>query len=626
MIERIKVTFKPDNKEVYIERGKSVLNAALACGIHLNSVCGGEGICGKCKIKVKKGEFTFQSSDATNQSDTKKEIYPACLTYPKTDIIVEILRQSRIEPSAEKNIYSKAESLKELGEKNKVSSFEYNPLVKKIYLEIPKPTINDNISDLERVIREISSFTDTANLKISLANTRSLPELLRQSNWKITVTIGQTDAGQEILDIEQQDNSKSNLGFVFDIGTTTISGQLIDLNSQKILGTKLTYNKQVTYGADVISRIIHAKNEKGLENLHKAVVDCMNEIIDSLASENNIDVNDVYSVVCAGNTTMTHLLLRINPAFIKKDPYTPAVNTIPIIKAHEIGIQINPHGLLYNISGAASYLGGDITSGIIASGIYSQTEPCILIDIGTNGEIIVGNNQFLVGCAASAGPAFEGSGLTCGMKATKGAIEKIHFDKNSELGFETIGDAKPVGICGSGYIDIISELLKAKIIDRNGKITELIKDKRVKKTKTGREFKLQKNIVITEADIDNIKRAKAAIYAAIITLIKHLDLNFNAIKNVFIAGGFGTYIDIDRSISIGLLPDIAREKFVFIGNSSLNGAREAIFSTDVFLKSKEIAKNITYIELSSDSSYMNEYMAALFFPHTDKERFHTVNL
>ncbi|MEW5757869.1 MAG: ASKHA domain-containing protein [Candidatus Omnitrophota bacterium] len=625
MIERIKVTFLGYNKEIYIEKGKSIMSAALSCGIHLNSVCAGEGICGKCKIKLRRGEVDIQNSDAISTQDLKYGFSLACLTYPRTNVVVEIPKSSRIEPVLRQEIYSKAKTIKQVDFKSQKCDFSYLPVVKKIYLELPKPSLIDNINDLDRVLRELSKYVDINNIKISLNNSRNLSNVLRKSDWKITLTIGEYNETYEILNIEQADTSSSNFGFAFDIGTTTISGELIDLKTQKVLGAKLTYNKQASFGADVITRIVHAKNAQGLERLHKAVIEGINEIIENLISEFNIDINDVTCLTCAGNTTMIHLLMRIDPSFIRREPYIPAITFLSAIKAHEIGIQISTHGLLYIIAGISSYLGGDITSGILASGIYKEQNPCLLIDIGTNGEIILGNKEFLIGCAASAGPAFEGSGVTSGMKATRGAIEKVKIDKNLNITLQTIDNVKPIGICGSGYINLIAEMLKAKILDKNGKIS-IVKNKRVKKTKVGLEFKIEKNIVITEADIDNIKRSKAAIYAAIITLLEHMQLNFDSIDKIFIAGGFGNYIDIEQAITIGLLPDIDRNKFIFIGNSSLNGAKQAILSNTAFKKTREIAKQATYFELSTDSKYMNEYTAALFFPHTDKKRFQTINI
>jgi uncharacterized 2Fe-2S/4Fe-4S cluster protein (DUF4445 family) len=331
---------------------------------------------------------------------------------------------------------------------------------------------------------------------------------------------------------------------------------------------------------------------------------------------------------------MSHLLLRVDPTYIRKEPYVPVANFVPTIRAAEAGIRINPRGLLSCVPGISSYVGGDITSGVLSCGLDKGKDLGILIDIGTNGEIVLGNKEFLISASASAGPAFEGSGVTCGMRASKGAIQKAFINKEDfQVNYSTIGEIKPLGICGSGYIDIITEMLKNGILDKDGKI-KAIKHKRIRQNESGKEFVVAfkeeadstLDIVITEADIENIKRAKAAIYSATATLVKHMDLDFSKIKRIFVAGGFGTYLNIDNAISIGLLPDLDRKRFIFVGNSSLAGSRQILLSYDAMKKANDIARKITYFELSVDPGYMDEYVAALFFPHTDLSKFPTVKI
>jgi uncharacterized 2Fe-2S/4Fe-4S cluster protein (DUF4445 family) len=326
---------------------------------------------------------------------------------------------------------------------------------------------------------------------------------------------------------------------------------------------------------------------------------------------------------------MVHLLLRIDPSFIRKEPYIPTLSLPPALKAAEAGISINPHGLLYCIPAVASYVGGDTTSGVLSSGLYREKELSLLIDIGTNGEIALGCKDFMVACAASAGPAFEGSGVSCGMRACSGAIQRVEIEKrNLALNLDVIGKVKPSGICGSGYISLISQMLSAGVIDKSGKVI-LEDERRVRQGDSGKEFivvfqsdsAIGKDIFITEADIENLKRAKAAIYSAASILARHMDIPMEGIRKVFVSGGFGTSLDIESAIRIGLLPDFKRERFEFIGNSALAGAREALLSYEALKESEKIAGKITYFDLSSDPGYMDEYMAALFFPHTDILRF-----
>jgi uncharacterized 2Fe-2S/4Fe-4S cluster protein (DUF4445 family) len=312
----------------------------------------------------------------------------------------------------------------------------------------------------------------------------------------------------------------------------------------------------------------------------------------------------------------------------------PTANFVPAIRAQEAGIKINPRGLLSCVPGVSSYVGGDTTAGVLSSGLYKETELSLLIDIGTNGEIVLGNKDFLIAASASAGPAFEGSGVACGLRATQGAIQKVKIGPaDFDLHYETIGGTKPRGICGSGYIDLIAAMLDAGLIDKSGKIKS-ISHPRIRKTDAGSEFVVAfkeesdsaQDIVITDADIENLKRAKAAIYSAAAVLVRHMNFEFPAVKKIFIAGGFGAYIDIDNAVRIGLLSDLERGRFSFIGNSSLAGCRQALLSYEAQRKAEDIARRITCFELSVDPGYMDEYMAALFFPHTDLRKFPSVKI
>ncbi len=611
-MQKFKVRFYPDNKTIEAAEDTNILSAAISCGVNINSVCGGEGVCGKCKVAVSKS------------GEKEKNVVLACQVLIKSDLDVEVLPESRLN-SVE--IESKETPLL-----NK--TFKHFPLSSKLYFELPEPDLKDSLSDLDRLYRAINKAQDLPLVQTGLSNIRELGELLRKSGWKVTVVLGKRENGVELLLVEPGDTSAKNFGLSFDIGTTTISGQLTNLKNGTVLGTRATYNKQASFGADVITRIIYAKKDGGLDKLHDAVSETINTMIKELAFEHSVDLNDITSIVCTGNTTMIHLLLRIDPSNIRRTPYIPTLNFPPIVRASEAGININPRGLLYCVPSVASYIGGDTTSGVLSSGLYKEKDLSILIDIGTNGEIALGNQDFIIAAAASAGPAFEGSGVACGMRASLGAIQSVKINPlDLSVSYSTIGDTKPVGICGSGYISIISEMLSGKIIDKSGKIIAL-ENKRVKNTDLGREFIVAfkeesdtiEDIVITEADIENIKRAKAAIYAATAILIKHMDLEVSDIKKVFIAGGFGTSLDIESAIKIGLLPDLDRKRFNFIGNSALSGARQMLLSYQADKESEEIARKITYFDLSLDAKYMDEYMAALFFPHTNLQRFPSLKL
>lgn len=643
-MEKFRVTFYPDKKSVEVPKDTNILSAAVSAGAYIKSSCGGDGVCGQCKVILKKGDVITQPSGMISVEERRKNFYLACLTEIRSNLEVEIPSGSKLDfekPSPQdlelrlKGAYSKPEEVEFLLPEEKVEPYEHSPLVTKLYLELPKPDLNDKISDLERINRQIKRLNPSIpTTGSSLANIRFLGDLLRDSDWKITVVLSKKNESVEILYLLPGEASKNNFGMAFDIGTTTISGQLIDLDSGKILGTKAAYNKQASFGSDVITRIIYAREAEGLEKLHLAVIDEMNEMIQELIKEHKIDLNDLNCVVCAGNTTMMHLLLRIDPTHIRKEPYVPTANFLPFIRAGEVEVKINSHGILACVPGVSSYVGGDITSGVLSSGIDKERDLCLLIDIGTNGEIVLGNREFLISSAASAGPAFEGSGVSCGMRASSGAIQNVKINpKDFSLTYSIIGEAKARGICGSGYIDLISEMLRVGLIDKLG-LFKIESCKRIRQGKFGKEFVIidkkdsgtNSDIFIAEADIENIKRAKAAIYAAAAILVKHMGLSFNDLKKVFIAGGFGTYLDMEKAIAIGLLPDLDKSCFHFIGNSSLAGARQMLLSSNAMKRGCEIAQKMDYLELSVEPAYMDEYIAALFFPHTDLTRFPSVRI
>jgi len=641
-MEKCKVKFLPFKKEVEVACGQTILAAAVKAGVYINSSCGGEGVCGRCKVIVKKGAVRAEASGRISHADRDKGHCLACRTTVRGDVTIQVPAESTVdltkvkEEDAKflrlKGLYSQAEDVVRSKSVLKKDVFTHSPIATKLYVELPPPNLQDNISDLERLYREIRNQRNIPIMQTGLANVKKLGHLFRVSDWKVTALLGKRNETTEIVAIEPGDTSEKNYGIAFDVGTTTVAGQLVDLNTKKVLGTKATHNRQAAFGSDVITRIIFASERDGLERLHHAVVDNMNAIIKELITEHDIGLYDVNGITCAGNSTMVHLLLKVDPAHIRREPYTPTANFVPVIRASEAGIKISPRGLLYCAPGVSTYVGGDISAGVLACGLEDAKQLTMLIDAGTNGEIVLGNKEWIVSCAASAGPAFEGSGVTCGMRAAKGAIQRVKIKKGLEVEVKTIGNTKPRGICGSGYIDALCELVKHGVITKKGKLDTGIKSKRIRKGEFGPEFVLvfkkdadaEGDIVITEPDIENLKRSKGAIYAASSLLVKKMGFDFKKVKKFYIAGGFGTYLDIDKAVAIGLLPDLPRERFEFIGNSSLVGAREILLSYEAQQKCEQIARKMTYVELSSEPNYMDEYVSALFFPHTNLELFPSV--
>ena len=637
-----RVVFLPWNTEISVPEGTDLLSAATSAGVGIYNSCGGEGVCGRCRVIVREGEFDTEPSGRISASERAAGWVLACRTTVRGDVTVEVPPDSRMDRqqvlteeakiSRLAGMFSRAEEV-EGGKMTETGVFSHSPLSTKLFLTLPPPDLNDTISDLERLYREIRRHREIPLIQTGLANVRRLGRLLRESGWEITVTLGKRNGTTEVVLVEPGDTSARNYGIAVDIGTTTVVADLMDLNTQVSLGTKGSHNRQASYGEDVITRMIYAEKGDGLERLHHAVVDTVNDLILALVEENGTNLNEVTSVVCAGNMTMAHLLLRVDPYFLRREPYVPTANVIPVIRAAQAGIKINPRGLLACLPGVSTYVGADITAGVLASGMDASDDLCMLIDIGTNGEIVLGNREWLVCCSSSAGPAFEGSGVACGVRARHGAIQRLEVDPETwDVTCSTIGDASPVGICGSGYIDCLGELFRAGVIDRSGELQTDRSSPRVRETEEGLAFVLVpaeesgtgSDVFISQADIEHLLRSKSAVYTAAMILVESMGLEVGDIDRFYVAGGFGNYLNIERSIRIGLLPDLPEERFEFIGNSSLAGAHLCLLSHDALNKAHEIADRMTYIELSVNPSFMENYVAGLFLPHTNLDLFPTV--
>lgn len=639
----VKVRFLPYNRTVEVERGENLLEAAVIAGIRISSACGGEGVCGKCKVIARGRRVLNERLGVLTPDEIARGYVLACETIVTCDVEVEVPPESRVDDAEVLLAARSVRGIKftagaeeiEVRQGEELRCFEFEPLSTKVFLRLPPPTLQDNVSDLERIFRELKRVRGITSVQTGLKNIRRLGKLLRESNWEVTLTVGQRDGTMELISIEPGDTSHRNFGVAVDVGTTTVAASLVDLVSGRSVGTKGTLNNQVVYGEDVITRIIFASEEEGLERLHVAVVENINSLIDALVRDAaGMSALDITSIVCAGNTTMTQLLLNVDPTYIRKEPYVATANFIPVIRAAEVGIRVNPRAILTCLPSISSYVGGDIAAGTLASGLADQSAVQILIDAGTNGEIVLGNKDWLVCCACSVGPAFEGAGIRHGMRASKGAIQSVRILPGGEVECTTIGGVRPRGICGSGLIDILAELFAAGIIDRSGTIIGDRGSTRVREGTEGLEFvvswknqnQIESDIVITQADIRHLMRSKAAIFSGVLTLLGKMNLRLDDVHKFYIAGGFGNYLNIERAITIGLLPDIPFDKFEYIGNSSLAGARMALLSRKAHDRVKEIADKMTYVELSTDAQYMDEFMSSLFLPHTNLALFPNVEL
>jgi len=631
------ITFLPDNISVTVDKGENLLSAAAVAGIYIPAHCGGDGVCGKCKIKIDQGEIRTEKA-TLKQKEWDQGYRLACQTSVESDVVISIPELTTAGGKALKRKPKTTRTISARSQKALVGRWKVNPPVKKIYLELNPPSLEDNLSDMQRVMQGFKRIMndDREPTYDHPELIKELPFTLRESNWKITLLLLHGKLEQEayrIIYIEPGDTTDRLYGLALDIGTTTCSGVLVDLNSGKVLAEASGYNAQIRYGEDVISRIIYANRPGGLKSLQDKVVSTINIIIEDICRKMIISPADISYIMAAGNTVMSHLLLGITPKFIREAPYVPSVSQFPLTKAVGLGIHAHPSVRLFLYPCIASYVGGDIVAGVHACQMAKSDKINLYIDIGTNGEIVVGNSEWMVCAACSAGPAFEGGGIKHGMRASSGAIENFHIHPaNYDPMIVTIGRIKPSGICGSGLIAIVSELLESGVIDQQGKINRSIESLRIREGRDGWEYVLAwgrdsligEDIVITEVDLDNLMRAKGAMFAGYQTLLDSVGLNFADLEKVIIAGNFGAYIDLERAINIGLLPDVERERFYYLGNGSMLGCQISLTDVTRFRERVKVRQLITNMELSESPKFMSYYMAALFLPHTDMGLFPSV--
>lgn len=622
------VTFHPQNKTARVKKGSSLLEATQKAQITINNLCGGDGICGRCKMIVKKGGVYGEVSSKLTREEIQQGFVLACQTFVKSDLVVEIPEETW---AKEKIIADEdAERFRDF-EQVLLYKKEYtpSPLVTKVYLELEKPSLGNNIADQQRVCDEARKKLKRGSTQMGLKIIKNLPKILREYDYRITATVGLRRDIDEIMNIEGGNTEDKNYMIAVDIGTTTIVAHLIDANSMRTLDAKACFNSQGIYGREVTGRIIASERNRTAE-LQQLLIDDINQLIEGLAKENNVNLKYITAAVCAGNTAMSHFLLGLPTYNIRRSPYVPTSVAPPPLRAAEVGIEINPRGLLYSLPGISGWVGSDITAGILTTEMNEKEELSMLIDIGTNGEIVIGNKEWIVSSSASAGPALEIVNEECGMRAEKGAIEKVYAE-NGEIKYKTIGDLPPRGICGSGIIDLVSVLLNEEIINRSGNfiIPEEGNSDRIQYfdgikgfiIADSRKSQTRKPIFITEADIENIITAKAAIFAAMSILIKRLELDFLDIKHLYIAGAFGNYLNIENSINIGLIPDLPRDRIEFVGNASIKGAKIVAFYKQAFYKVEKIRELTTYYDLMGANDYVEEFKKAMFLPHTDIEIF-----
>ncbi|SDC37810.1 Uncharacterized 2Fe-2 and 4Fe-4S clusters-containing protein, contains DUF4445 domain [Candidatus Frackibacter sp. WG11] len=630
-----KVKFLPNEIEVSCDSGTNLLELAADAGVELKAVCGGAGSCGKCQVIVKEGEVNKLDQGNLSPDKLSQGYVLACKTEITSDVVIEIPPESRL--SKHQILVEDDEDFLTEEELQIAEEVELSPIYKRLELELSEPSLVDNASDLERLYTEINRDIELPPLITPLSVLNELADHLRENDWKTQVSLTALNGNYEVSELISPDDENPDYGIAVDIGTTTLALDLVDLSTGQTVVSEGAYNKQANYGDDVIGRInFVTENEGGLERLHQAVIKSINELIDKAINKQGIEYSDIKTAVFAGNTTMSHLFLGIDPNNIRLDPYIPTANFIPPLKANELGINIKEEAWIHYLPGVASFVGGDITAGVLATELSNQESITLFIDIGTNGELVLGNQDWLMTCSCSAGPAFEGGGIEYGMRAMSGAIEYFGIDEETyEIKYSTIDDVPPIGICGSGLINLIATLNEVGIISRSGKFNEDLEHGRLRDREYEKEFLLvpkeeagiNEDIVITENDIKNLLRSKGAIYAGIRMMLKNMSLTEEFIEQVLVAGGFGNYINLDDAKKIGLLPDLPADRFKFVGNTSLKGAKKSLLSQEAFEQVNEIAKKMTYLELSAEDqshAFTDEFVSAQFLPHTDLSLFPSV--
>ncbi len=635
-----RVEFRPAERAVEVAAGTLVSEAAQGIGIDIQIPCGGQGRCGRCAVIIERGEVRRLSTGQLSRDDVAAGYALACQTAIEGDLVVTVPPQEKIERHLDSSKRAERVAL----------PFPYGvqdqPL-RKVVVTLDPPSLDDQTDDWARLQRELGRRYDLEEVETSLPVLRKLGAALREGEWTVTLVVERGPSRRpggrcRLIDVLPDEHLESLWAVALDVGTTSNVVWLVDLISGEVMAQEADYNGQIARGEDVISRIIYgSKHEGGLEELQRLVVETFNRLIRQAAASRGIRPTEICKAVVAGNTTMLHLFAGIPPATIRLMPFIPVVNQLPPFEAREIGLEINPAATVDCLPGVASYVGADITAGVVSSAMCEEDEALTLfVDVGTNGEMVLGDCSWLIACACSAGPAFEGAGVVDGMRATAGAIEEVWIDRETyRASYRVIGDGPPRGVCGSGLISLMAEMFLAGVIDKGGNInTDLglashAGSDRVREGKHGAEYVIVwadesgsgRDIVITDVDLDNLMRAKAAIYAGFSILASSVGLSLEAVERVLIGGAFGQYLNVEQAVQIGLLPDKPFDSFRFLGNTSVRGAYMALISQEVRRRVAEVGEMMTYLELSADNAFFEEFNAALFLPHTDGGRFPSVS-
>ena len=637
------ITFKVNGSEVRINanKGDHLLSIAQRANVAIDAPCSGNGACGKCRVKLLSGELESPKTRHISDEEYVMGWRLACVSRVLTDVVIGVpdiasayrsrMKVADISSPKELEIFDRTKAEIE------AAGIAFGNGLSAVTVAMDAPTNDDTMPDNERLAWALRSATGAETVTFTFHALKKLARVLRDSDFNVRCVLeAQADGSLSVMDVMPSTQTTPVAGLVVDLGTTSVAALLVNLEDGAILAKASTGNGQIRYGADVINRIIESGRDGGSERLQKAVIEeSIRPLAQEMCATAGINMKNVYRMCLAGNTTMNHLLLGLYSEPVRMEPYIPSFFHCDDIRTSSLHMMLHPDARLILAPNIGSYVGGDITAGAFASMLWNREEMALFIDLGTNGELVFGNNEFLMSCACSAGPAFEGGDISCGMRATDGAIDSMTIDPDTmEPHFTTIGNTKrPVGICGSGIIDIIAELFRARIINGKGKFSR--EGRRVRFDENGMgeyiiAFKEDthgvRDVSINEVDIDNFIRAKGAIFSATMTMLSSMGMDPSVLDHVYVAGGIGSGINMRNAVTIGMLPDIDLDHFSYIGNSSLSGAYAMLTSDQARRKVDELATTMTYLELSTEPGYMDSFVGACFLPHTDANLFPSVEV
>ena len=634
------VTFQFENgdKPVVFSASPNItlLEAARSANVAIDAPCSGNGSCGKCRVKLLEGTVEGLQTSHITDEDYAAGWRLSCASKVSSDVTVMVpdiasAYQSRMK-TADLSTGEEVAIFTRLEEDLKAAGVDFSNDFMETEVTMEEPTLEDTMPDTERLTMALEGALGCDKVCLSYPTVHKLARVLRQSGFHVAVAGTLKDGVFHAMDVRNANEPQPMCGLAIDIGTTTVSAVITDLKTGKLLAKGSGGNGQIRYGADVINRIVEQGRKGGVERLQKAIVEeTLQPLTRALCASAKVDADRILRCCVASNTTMNHLLLGVDADPVRMEPYIPTFFHWDGLKAGDIRFVANPDAKVVLAPNIGSYVGGDITAGTLTSRIWDKDEFSLFIDLGTNGEIVFGNRDFMMSCACSAGPAFEGGDISCGMRATDGAVEAVTIDRETlEPTLSIVGKEgqKPVGICGSGIIDVIAELYRTSAISAKGHFVR--ENRRILRDEHGmgryvlafsNESDTGREIAITEVDIECFIRAKGAIFSAIHIMLSSLDMDVSVLEHIYVAGGIGSGINMENAVRIGMFPDVDRALFQYIGNSSLAGAYALVLSNAAEEKVHELASNMTYLELSTEPKYMEEFVAACFLPHTNKELF-----